>query len=146
MVHLVFCWFLVDNLINSQLKGIIQHPGDQFAQQITRTLNTGIFVNLNQPHLLIIADEKIQPKELKAITSLIEVDFLLNRGERHVRDLLDLVPDFRHLLIGHVLIQGLERELVSVLELSVVDSVLLDGVVCQVDEVVADVVGGVDLG
>jgi hypothetical protein len=76
------------------------------------------------------------------VFSLILIDFLFNGAEGHVRDLFDSSPNMGDGLFGHELLEIPEGELVSVLELSVVLAVFLDGVICQVDEVIIDITCG----
>jgi hypothetical protein len=78
MVHFIFEGLLINDLIYSELEGIIEHPGDKFTQQVTRTFNAWVFIDFNQPHLLIITDEIVQPEQLKAVFPLVEVNFFLH--------------------------------------------------------------------
>lgn len=137
---------LVDDLVDGEAEGVVEHARDQLAQQRAGALDAGVLVDLDQPHLQLAVDEEVQPEDLEAVLPLVLVDLLLHRAEGHVGDLLDPAPDAPHLLLGHVLAEVAEGELVGVFELAVVGGVLLDGVVGEVDEVVVDVVGGEGLG
>ena len=89
---------------------------------------------------MIVADKIVQTEQFKTVFPLVEIYFLFYWGKCHVCDLLDLCPDFLHFLFRHILVERLERKLITALELSVVSGILLDSVVRQMNEVVADVV------
>jgi hypothetical protein len=63
-------------LIDSKLKSVIEHSGNQFAEQSAGTLNARVFVDFNQPHLLIVADKVVKSKQFETVFSLVKVYFL----------------------------------------------------------------------
>ena len=136
----------VDDLVDGEPEGVVEHAGDELAEQRTGALDAGVLVDLDEPHLELAVDEEVEPEDLEAVPALVLVDLLLDRAEGHVGDLLDPAPDPAHLLLGHELRELPEGELVGVFELAVVGGMLLDGVVGEVDEVVVDVLGGEGLG
>lgn len=73
------------------------------------------------------------------------IEFFFDRAKHHEGDFLYTSPHCLYLLFGHVLAQLAERQLVPVLELAITKRVLLHCVICQMDEVVRDVISAVGL-
>ena len=119
-IYFFLCFFLINNLIDSKLKCIINHSRYQLCQQCTRGLDTWILVNFYQPYFILLIYKIIQSKYLKTVTSIIVVNFFFNRTKRHIGNLFNFVPYFINLTLLHKLFQSSKRHLIPILILPVI--------------------------
>ena len=137
---------------------MFEHVGDDPAEQLAADLEAGVGVDLDQPHLELLVDHEVQPEDLEVVLQAAGVQLQeggLNRvggdGPHLGVDVFGEAAAALAVLLVEVALELVVGELVTLLVLAVEGAVLLDGVVGEVDELIADVVevevvgGGADV-
>jgi hypothetical protein len=70
---------------------------------------------------------------------MILIDFLVDWAECHISDLLHSFPNFISLLIPNHATQIPKWKLIAIFKLAVTRWVLLNGIVCQMDKIIVNV-------
>jgi hypothetical protein len=65
-------------LVNCEFEGIVEHPRNEFAEQRTRTFETRIFVDLDEPHLQLPINDEIEAEDFEAELPLVLVDLFVD--------------------------------------------------------------------
>jgi hypothetical protein len=129
------------------LKGVFDELRDNPEQERTLGLQARVGVDLNQTELEVLIDHEVIAQHLEGVREPPRIQLEACRPERVCDELLHLrhnVLDHIHLQVPVVLVQiPLEvavAHLVVIFELTEVLALLLNGVIRQVNELVAEVV------
>ena len=132
--------FREDN-IQSELKGIIQHPGKQGAKESTGLLQAWVRINFDQPWFKILINHEIVAKYLKLVPLRLGVESVtINAFKGHLDDgqylfLEDLIEVNVQSLLRFDNVSSLaETKLITFFKFSVILILGLYCVICQVDK------------
>jgi hypothetical protein len=70
--------FICEYLINSELKGIVEHSWNELTKQLTRTLKARILIDFNEPHFHFLINDEIQTEDFETEFPMILIDFLVD--------------------------------------------------------------------
>ena len=140
----------VEDLVDGQCKGIIEHPRQQFLQQRGGLLQARIGIDLDEPGTATLIQHEVVPHHLKTIASLLLIQLLPHAHHRQP----DYLPDPPHQPLQALpslvqqASQALKAKLIARLVLPVVFIALLHGVVGEMDIEVGDLLAaeGVRIG
>lgn len=78
--------------------------------------------------------------------ALISIHFLLHRAKSHVSHFFNFLPDRKNLLFGHKFLQIPKRQLICILELTIVRRIFLDSIISKMYKVIVNIFGWESLG
>lgn len=124
--------------IDSQLEGVVEHPGQVVLQELAGLLQARIRIYLNQPCMKTFVDHEIIAEYLKAVLPHVGVELRLRTFKCHLNNWFDLFLNDFVKVDSYVLLlfqngRGLaEAQLVSFFKLAVVLVILLNCIIGQV--------------
>ena len=125
----------LEDLINCKCKSIVEHSGQKFLKQRWRFIKTRVRIDLNKPRIALFIEHKVIAKDLKAVTSIVFIEFLSDTQHAYFH----YISDFTHYIVHALAVffdqlsQMLKAKLISILVFSVIVSVLLNSVVGQMN-------------
>ena len=132
--------------IDGQFEHVFYHAGQQTLEELARFLQARVRIDLDQPGVEVFVEDEVVAEELEAVFAAVGIQ----RAPHRVKSLEDDLMHLRHEVVVdgdaavrvevvNVLLECRKAQLVTVFEVTIIFSMLLDSIIGKVHESVVDI-------